>query len=161
MPEAARVAQIETLRHPDHPRLIWVNVTSDDGVTGHGETFFGPESVEAFIHSDVATYLLGKDPNKLDRHWREIHRVGITQRARGTEMRALSAIDMALWDLYARRTDQPLYQVLGGLTRDRIRVYNTCAGGMYGRDRRGYGRRASPNPEAGTLESPGPDSYQL
>ena len=44
-------------------------------------------------------------------------------------MRALSAIDMALWDLYARRTDQPLYQVLSGLTR----VYNTCAGTTYGR----------------------------
>ena len=40
---------------------------------------------------------------------------------------------MALWDLYARRTDQPLYQVLGGLTRDRIRDYNTCTGNTYGR----------------------------
>ncbi len=149
MPEAARVAQIETLIHPDHPRIIWVNVTSDGGVTGHGETFFGPESVEAFIHNDVATYLLGKDPNKLDRHWREINRLGITNRSRGVEMRALSAIDMALWDLYARRTGQPLYQVLGGLTRDRIRVYNTCAGNSYGRDHRGLSRRASPTPEQG------------
>ncbi|MCH8861745.1 MAG: mandelate racemase/muconate lactonizing enzyme family protein, partial [Proteobacteria bacterium] len=137
------------LIHPLYPRLIWVNITSDDGVTGHGETFFGPESVEAFIHNDIASYLLGKDPNKLDRHWREINRLGITNRSRGTEMRALSAVDMALWDLYARRIGAPLYQVLGGLTRDRIRVYNTCAGNTYGRAAPGMNRRAYLNPEQG------------
>jgi len=135
--ESSRITQIETLTHPKYPKIVWVNLTSDDGFTGHGETSFGPEAVEAFIHNDVAPYLLGKNPDRLDRHWREINRRGLTNRSRGVEMRALSALDMALWDLFARRNHLPLYQVLGGLTREKIRVYNTCAGYSYGVNRSG------------------------
>jgi len=140
---SSRITQIETLTHPDYPKLVWINLTSDDGVTGHGETSFGPEAVEAFIHNDVAPYLLGRNPDQLDRHWREINRQGMTHRSRGVEMRALSGVDMALWDLFARRNRMPLYQVLGGLTREKIRVYNTCAGYSYGVKRSGLGEPGS------------------
>ncbi len=143
MANSSRITQIETLTHPDYPKLVWINLTSDDGVTGHGETSFGPEAVEAFIHNDVAPYLLGRNPDQLDRHWREINRLGMTHRSRGVEMRALSGVDMALWDLFARRNRMPLYQVLGGLTREKIRVYNTCAGYSYGVKRSGLGEPGS------------------
>jgi L-alanine-DL-glutamate epimerase-like enolase superfamily enzyme len=49
----------------------------------------------------------------------------------GAEMRGLSAIDIALWDLFGQATGQPIHQLLGGLSRDRIRTYNTCAGYRY------------------------------
>jgi L-alanine-DL-glutamate epimerase-like enolase superfamily enzyme len=131
------VARIETVAHPAYPKVLWVRVHDAAGRVGLGETSYGPDAVAAFIHGDVAPYLLGQDAGQLDRHWTAIHRLGLGARARGAEIRALSAIDMALWDLYARRVGEPLYQVLGGLTRERIRIYNTCAGYSYGVTRSG------------------------
>src|SRR5258706_1211892 len=58
-------------------------------------------------------------------------------RGSGVETRAISAFDIALWDHYARVVNQPLYQVLGGASRQSIRTYNTCAGYQYIRDTRG------------------------
>ncbi len=49
----------------------------------------------------------------------------------GVEMRAASAVDIALWDLYGQATGQPLHQCLGGLSHERVRIYNTCAGYRY------------------------------
>jgi galactonate dehydratase len=137
LPKAVRVARIETLRHPAYPKLLVVRVHGDDGHVGLGETSYGAELVEAFVHEHAAPYLLGQDAGRLDRHWTALHRLGLGARARGAEVRALSALDMALWELLARRADLPLYQLLGGLTRDRIRVYNTCAGYAYGVSRPG------------------------
>jgi L-alanine-DL-glutamate epimerase-like enolase superfamily enzyme len=137
VPKPVRVVRLETLRHPAHPKLLLLRLFGDDGHVGLGETTYGPEAVAAYLHADVAPYLLGQDARQLDRHWTAIHRLGLAARARAAEMRALSAVDMALWDLYARGVDQPLYQVLGGLSRDRIRVYNTCAGYSYGVSRPG------------------------
>ena len=51
----------------------------------------------------------------------------------GVEMRGTSAIDIALWDLFGQASNQPIHQMLGGLSRDRIRIYNTCGGYLYGR----------------------------
>ena len=80
--------------------------------------------------------MLGKDPLEVERLSR-----GLTDylgwRGSGVETRALSAFDIALWAHYARVVNQPLYQVLGGASRDSIRTYNTCAGYQYIRDTRG------------------------
>src|SRR5207244_188409 len=56
---------------------------------------------------------------------------------KGAELRALSAIDVALWDIFGQATGLPVWQLLGGAARDRIRTYNTCGGPGYGRTRRG------------------------
>ena len=63
--------------------------------------------------------------------------IGGKVKARAADMSGLSAIDMALWDLYAQRAGVPLYEALGGLSRPSIRVYNTCAGYSYGVNRAG------------------------
>ena len=102
-----------------------------------GETSFDTDAVEGLIHGEFSSYLLGKDPNQLDRHWEEMARKMRIIRGRGVDGSAVSAIDMALWDLYAKNIKQPLYQVLGGLSREKIRVYNTCAGYSYGVKRKG------------------------
>ncbi len=131
------ITSIETLRNPEYPRIIWVRIGSSDGLFGLGETSFEPATVETWVHENAATYLLGKDATRLDQHWDKLNGYGARHRARSSDMSGLSAVDMALWDLHARRHNVPLYEVLGGLSRDRIRIYNTCAGYSYGVKRAG------------------------
>lgn len=124
--------------HPEYSKVVWVRLHTSDGLIGLGETSFGPDAVEAWVHESAAEFLLGCDPNKLDFLWSNLSRAGVIgARSRGAEMRGLSAVDIALWDLYGKRVKQPLYQLLGGLSRDRIKVYNTCAGYSYGVNRAG------------------------
>ncbi len=130
------VSAIETVRVAERPNLIWVRVETSDGVAGLGETFFGAGAVEADIHERVAPLLIGRDPLAIDAVSRDL--VGyLGHRSTGVEMRANSAIDIALWDLWGRATDQPIAQLLGGFTRRSIRTYNTCAGPGYVADTRG------------------------
>ena len=98
-----------------------------------GETFFGPAAVSSYIHESVSGYLLGKDPLLIDRHSRMLLNPILGYSSSGVEMRGTSAIDIALWDLFGQASNQPIHQMLGGLSRDRIRIYNTCGGYLYGR----------------------------
>ena len=122
-----KITALETLYLDEFPHLCWVQVHTDEGLVGLGETYFGPQAVAAHIHANVAPYLLGKDPLQIDRHWRALYGAhGI--RSTGVEDRALSATDIALWDVFGQATHLPIYQLLGGATRERIRIYNTVAG---------------------------------
>lgn len=133
-----KVTKIETIRLTEFANLIWVRVHTDEGIVGLGETFFGAGSVEAYLHETVAPYLLGKDPFQIDRHARGLYGY-LGYRSSGAEMRGNSAIDIALWDIFGKAVKQPIYQLLGGLSREQIRIYNTCAGYRYirGADRQG------------------------
>jgi L-alanine-DL-glutamate epimerase-like enolase superfamily enzyme len=129
-----KVTAIETIRIEEFPNLLWVHIHTDEGLTGLGESFYGPGSTEAHIHEIIAPYLLGQDPLKIDRH--QAHLIGyVGFVGAGAEMRGRSAVDIALWDLWGQASDQPLHQLLGGSVRDSIRVYNTCAGYRYVRNR--------------------------
>lgn len=125
-----RVTQLETLRLDEFPNLCFVRVHTDAGITGLGETFFGAQAVEAYLHETVAPYLLGKDPLLIDRHARSLYGY-LGYRSSGVETRGNSAVDIALWDLWGKATDQPVAQLLGGASRESIRTYNTCAGYRY------------------------------
>ena len=132
------IEQITTIRNPNYPKIIWVLVKTNDGLEGIGETSYDPSTVEAFIMGEASDYLLGKDPSKIDLHWNILSKVGSHIKIGNSgEMRGLSAIDMALWDLKAKRLKVPLYDLLGGLSREKIKVYNTCAGYSYGVNRSG------------------------
>src|SRR5688500_17537220 len=117
-----KITQVETLRLAEFPNLAWVRVHTDQGLTGLGETSFAAQSVEAYVHEFVAPRVLGRDPLEIERISR-----GLTGylgfRGSGVETRAISALDIALWDLYGKVCNQPLYQVLGGASRDAIRTY--------------------------------------
>jgi hypothetical protein len=89
-----KVTRVETLRLGEFPNLIWVRVHTDEGVSGLGETFFGAEAVEAYIHESVAPYLLGKNPLQIDKHARALTPY-VGYRAAGVEGRGNSAIDIA------------------------------------------------------------------
>lgn len=129
-----KVTAIETIRLEEYPNLLWVHVRTDEGLVGLGEAFYGAASAEAHIHDFVAPYLLGKNPLLIDRHSKAL--VGYLGFASsGAETRGNSAVDIALWDLWGQATNQPIHQLLGGAARDEIRVYNTCAGYRYVRNR--------------------------
>lgn len=125
-----KVTRIETIESTTYPNLIWIQLHTDDGLVGLGETFFGPAPVAAYIHQTVAPYLLGQDPRAIEKHWTTLGS-RTTHRSMGAEARGLSAVDIALWDLYGQSVGLPIYQCLGGPVRDRIRIYNTCAGYGY------------------------------
>jgi len=125
-----KITRLETLRLDEFPNLLFVRVHTDRGVVGLGETFFGAKAVEAYLHESVAPYLLGKHPLHIDRHARALYGY-VGYGGSGVETRGNSAVDIALWDLFGKVTDQPVYQLLGGPCRDRIRTYNTCAGYRY------------------------------
>jgi galactonate dehydratase len=129
-----KVVQLDTLRLDEFPNILFVQVHTDEGLTGLGETFFGARAVEAYVHETAAPYLLGKDPLHIDRHARELYGY-LGYGSSGAETRGNSAVDIALWDLFGKATGQPVYQLLGGPCRERIRTYNTCAGYRYVREK--------------------------
>lgn len=126
-----KITQIETLRVAEFANLLWVRVHTDAGVVGLGETFYGAGAVEAHIHDTLAQRLLGRDPLQLEALNREMVNLPMAQSSTGVEYRAASAIDIALWDLFGKVCNQPVHQMLGGLCRDKLRIYNTCAGTRY------------------------------
>jgi galactonate dehydratase len=130
-----KVAGIETIQLAEFANLLWVHVLTDEGPIGLGETFFGADAVAAYIHESAAPYLLGKDPLRIDEHSHALRSTYVGFSGSGAEMRGLSAIDIALWDIFGQVTGQPIHQLLGGLSRERIRTYNTCAGYGYVRSR--------------------------
>ena len=125
-----KITAVETLRLEDHPNLLWVRVHTSDGISGLGETYFGAPASEADIHDRIAPIILGQDPSRIEYlNMKMQPYVGFT--GSGAEIRALAAVDVALWDLAGKRANLPLCDLLGGRTRDKIQVYNTCAGRNY------------------------------
>jgi galactonate dehydratase len=125
-----KITRLETIRIAEFPQLLWLHIHTDQGLVGLGETFFSAGAVEAYLHDDVAPALIGRDPLAIDAIARDL--VGyLGFRSTGVEARAASAVDLALWDLFGKSAGQPIVQMLGGWTRERIRTYNTCAGAQY------------------------------
>ena len=104
-------------------RMRLVKITTDDGIVGWGEsTLEGkPRSTMAAV-DEMADYLVGKDPLRIEHHWQHIYRSAFF-RGGSVVMSALSGIDQALWDIAGKFYDAPVYRLLGGPTRDRVRVY--------------------------------------
>ncbi len=126
-----RITAIETLRAAEFGNVLWVRVHTDAGLVGLGETFYGAGAVEAHLHDTLAARLLGRDPLRIEAIHRDMLNLPMAQASTGVEYRAASAVDIALWDLFGKHCGQPVHQMLGGLCRDRQRVYNTCAGYGY------------------------------
>ncbi len=125
-----KVTAIETVRCDEFPNILWVQVQTDEGLTGLGETFYGPAAAEAHIHQMIAPNLIGQDPCNIERIQSDlIGYVGFV--GSSAEMRGASAIDIALWDVFGQSVGLPLCDLLGGRVRDKIRIYNTCAGYSY------------------------------
>jgi len=111
---------------PWKPNWVWVRVHTDSGLVGLGETYPRNEVEASVVHSTIAGLLLGRDPRDIERIWADLYRTFDFQVTGGAEMRALSAIDLALWDLLGKALGQPVYRLLGGKSNPEVRLYNTC-----------------------------------
>jgi galactonate dehydratase len=104
-------------------RTRLVKVTTDQGLVGWGETTLEgkPQSTSAAV-TEMADYLIGRDPLLIERHWQYLYRTAFF-RGGSVVMSALSGLDQALWDIAGKFYGVPVYQLLGGPVRDRLRVY--------------------------------------
>jgi L-alanine-DL-glutamate epimerase-like enolase superfamily enzyme len=134
-----RITALETVIPSDlMPNLLLLRVQTDAGtvdgvpVSGHGETYYIPEAAAAVLHDWMAPRLLGADCCAIESHWRFLYERMTAFGGVGAELRALSAVDLALWDILGQLTRQPIWRLLGGPVRDRIPVYNSCGGPLYG-----------------------------
>jgi L-alanine-DL-glutamate epimerase-like enolase superfamily enzyme len=127
-----RITDIETIRADRHPSMLFVQVHTDAGITGLGETCVGVAAVEAYLHETSAPDLIGSDPRDIARAWNAAHSQFIGFGGSSVAVRATSAVDIALWDILGKVAGLPIYRLLGGPVRDSIRAYNTCAGPGYG-----------------------------
>ena len=128
-----KITRIETIIlsrgitvHAGEISWLWVRVHTDEGLIGLGETYPAADSCEAVIRKQLAPLLIGRDPRQIDRLWNDMFMAVSYHGWAGAELRAISAIDIALWDLLGKHTGQPIYQLLGGKSRESIRTYNTC-----------------------------------
>jgi galactonate dehydratase len=105
------------------PRIRLIKITTDTGLAGWGETTLEgkPKSVIGAVE-ELAAYLIGKDPLRIEHHWQHMYRSAFF-RGGNVLMTAMSGIDQALWDITGKHYGVPTYQLLGGAVRDRIRVY--------------------------------------
>ncbi|WPB58291.1 mandelate racemase/muconate lactonizing enzyme family protein [Xylophilus sp. GOD-11R] len=125
------IQSLKTYRLPDRPSLVWVELETADGLVGLGETFRGAVTVDTFLHEELAPWLLGRDARQIEGISRHLLTPYVGYNGSGVEVRAASAVDIALWDLAGQRQGVPIHEALGGLSRPTVPVYNTCAGYAY------------------------------
>ena len=119
-----KITDIETLFVD---RYLFVRVHTDEGVSGLGESgAWGHLEASAAAVGAFKHYLVGQDPLRIEHHWQYLYR---RSQFRGAAiMGALSAIDLALWDVAGKHFGVPCYQLLGGKCRDKVRVYRHVTG---------------------------------
>src|SRR5919112_953678 len=101
---------------------VFVKISTDAGIVGWGEMLKDDAKACAAGALEVGDYLIGQDPSRVVHHWQAIHR-GAFYKGGPIKSAITSGIDMALWDIKGKMFGVPVYNLLGGPTRDRIRVY--------------------------------------
>jgi len=102
---------------------LFVKVYTDEGITGIGECSGWPRVIETAVQ-DLKTILIGQDPTHIERIWQRMHVSLMAHGMLGTVgAGAMTGIDMALWDIKGKALGVPVWNLLGGKVRDRIRIY--------------------------------------
>lgn len=121
-----KIAQVNT--YLVRPRWGFVEIVTDDGFVGWGEAVLeGHASTVLACVNEMSSYLIGADPRRVEDLWSTIYRAGF-YRGGGVLMSALSGIDQALWDIKGKVFSAPVYELLGGTCRDKMRVYSWIGG---------------------------------
>jgi galactonate dehydratase len=121
-----RITKLTTYRVP--PRWMFLKIETDEGVVGWGEPVIEgrARTVEAAVH-ELSDYLVGQDPSRINDLWQVMYRAGF-YRGGPILMSAIAGIDQALWDIKGKVMGQPVYELLGGLVRDKMKVYSWVGG---------------------------------
>jgi galactonate dehydratase len=121
-----KITALETFLVP--PRWLFLRVATDDGITGWGEPVVeGRAETVAAAVGELAGYLIGEDPLRIEDHWQVLTKGGF-YRGGPILSSAVAGIDQALWDIAGKTYGAPVYQLLGGPVRDRVRVYAWIGG---------------------------------
>jgi L-rhamnonate dehydratase len=102
---------------------VIVQVRTDDGITGIGSAGVGSGAAVYIIEQHLRSILLGQNPFDVELLWETMFRSTLNYGRKGVVLEAISAVDIALWDIMGKALGQPVYNLLGGKTRDKIRVY--------------------------------------
>ncbi|MBB3226253.1 galactonate dehydratase [Luteibacter sp. Sphag1AF] len=116
-----KITRVTTYRVP--PRWMFVKVETDEGVTGWGEPVVEgrAKTVEAAVH-ELSEFIIGQDPARINDLWQAMYRGGF-YRGGAVFMSAIAGIDQALWDIKGKVLNAPVYELLGGRVRDRMKTY--------------------------------------
>jgi galactonate dehydratase len=117
-----RITKLETFIHRNS--WVFVKISTDAGIVGWGEMLKDKSKACAAEAQEMASYLVGKDPRPITQHWQAIYRHGF-YRGGPILTAVLSGIDMALWDIKGKALGLPVHELLGGPTRQKIRVYGS------------------------------------
>ena len=123
-----KITKIESITFDDLPRLLFVRVHTDAGIVGLGETYDKVSGSLGALHGTLAPILLGNDPRDIEKLWQFCFNTILYHGFAGAEQRALSAIEIALWDILGKSLGAPVHRLLGGAVRTTIPTYNTCIG---------------------------------
>ena len=128
-----KITKIETVVPDDiMGNIVLLRIHTNKGIIGHGESYYTPHAVASTIHDWMSRRLLDQNPLNIESHWRFLFERTSSFGGRGTELRALSAIDLALWDILGQYCGVPIWQLLGGKSRDEVPLYNSSGGKTYG-----------------------------
>lgn len=121
-----KITKLTTYRLP--PRWMFLKIETDEGVCGWGEPVIEgrARSVEAAVH-ELGDALIGQDPARINDLWQVMYRGGF-YRGGPILMSAIAGIDQALWDIKGKTLGVPVWQLLGGLVRDRMKAYSWVGG---------------------------------
>jgi galactonate dehydratase len=121
-----KIVSLELFKVP--PRWLFLKVSTDEGVAGWGEPVVEgrAETVRTAVE-ELSEYLIGRDPSRIEDHFQVLYR-GSFYRGGPVLTSALSGIEQALWDIKGRTLGVPIYELLGGVARDKVRVYNWIGG---------------------------------
>lgn len=110
------------------PRWLFLKIDTDEGISGWGEPVVEgrAETVKAAVN-ELTDYLIGRNPNDIEDIWQTLYRGGF-YRGGPILMSGISGIEQALWDIKGKYFDIPVYQMLGGKARQKIKVYSWVGG---------------------------------
>lgn len=107
----------------DPVTVVIVRVTTDDGTYGLGGIALGSEAMAQVVENILGPLVIGGSPFDVELLWEKMYRSTINIGRKGMVVEAISGIDIALWDIMGKATKQPVYNLLGGRTRSRLKAY--------------------------------------
>jgi galactonate dehydratase len=111
--------------------FVFVKLETDAGISGLGEIYaasFGARALPAMVEEVCERHVVGRDPTQIELLWREVYARGYSMRPDVALVAVLSGIETACWDILGKAVDRPVYELLGGKVRERLRTYTYLYG---------------------------------